>query len=196
MTAFNATRNVEARGMQLLLPYIQELSNGRYVVTNKGPLARYLQLSVGDVVYNDTREVMWAAEIKVEETRRPNLFLEIWSNRNLNERGRHAQYGSNPGWLYHSRADWLFYYFLDTDDLFVIDLFALQRWAFGFVHTDGREFDPQLFSEEFRQAGQRKYVQRNETIGRLVPIDLLQKKLKGKMKHCKVRQLSLLKDAA
>lgn len=196
MNAFNATRNVEARGMQLLLPYIQEMSNGRYVITNKGALARYLQLSVGDVVYNDSREVMWGAEIKVEEKRTKNLFLEIWSNRNLNERENHATYGSNPGWLYHSRADWLFYLFLDTEDLFVIDLFALKRWAFGFVHTDGREFDPNLFSEEFRQVGQRKYVQRNETIGRLVPIALLQKRLKGKFKHCHVRQLSLLKDAA
>lgn len=188
MNAFYAARGTEAKGMAILLPYLEERS-GRYVLTSKGTLARHLQLIAGDVLLNTVDEKLWAVEIKVEEKHTGNLFLETWSNRNLNDKSAHAERGSNPGWLVHCRADALLYYFLDTDDLYTINLFRLKRWAFG-----SSESAPHIYLHS--EKPQSKYVQPNDTHGRVVPISVLHEEISSGIRHCKVRQLSLLSEAA
>ena len=170
--AFDAACEVEAQGMRVLLQYIERASDGRYVLTSKGPLSRHLQLIVGDVVMNSRRngDVM-GVEVKCEaENRYRNLYIETWSNKNLDHRLAHAEHGVNRGWLDHSRADWLFYYFIRQDELYIIDFFALKQWAFGKHGEPGRIYD-------FPEKAQGKYHQANKTHGRCVPIHVLAREL-------------------
>lgn len=181
MNAFESASMVETRGMAVLLPYLEEKAHqGRFVRTCKGPLARYLQAEIGDVIVNTTEEKVIAAEIKIEQRHTGNLFLETWSNRNLDDRVSHAERGSNPGWMLKLRADLLLYYFLDTDDLYSVPLFRLKQWAFGCRAKPGRLY-------AFKEVSQQRYGQLNETVGRIVPIAILRDEVG--LRHTKVQQL-------
>jgi hypothetical protein len=156
------------------------------VVTSKGPLSKYVQEVIGDVIMNSDAETFWAIEIKTEqENRHHNFFLETWSNKNLDDKRSHAERGSNPGWLLKLRADVLFYYFLASDDLFIIDLFKLKRWAFGCNEHQGKiwEYDEKL---------QGKSRQMNDTWGRCVPICVIRKEVG--LTRTKVAQLQLFNE--
>lgn len=169
--------------MQLLGPFLRDL-HGRYVLTNKGKLARHLQESCGDLLFNDRDGRIWGVECKAEETYYGNLFLETWSNRNLRNAHSHADRGSNPGWLLKTRADLLFYHILERDELWIIHMLSLKRWAFV-MRSEHRSPRASGCAPE-RMAGrvwdfpireQRKRRQRNDTWGRCVPIEVLKDEL-------------------
>lgn len=181
MNGFDQARTVEHRGMAILLPYLKERASG-FVLTNKGPMAKALQREAGDVIFNTEIDMVWAVEVKVEEKRRDTVFLETWSNRNLESRQGYAERPSTRGWLDHLRSDLLWYYFLESDDLFCWNLYKLKRWAFGHGDTEGRIY---AFPEKRR----RKYGQLNDTLGRCVPIAVLAEECP--YRHAKPRQLSL-----
>jgi hypothetical protein len=187
MNGFYSASAVEAEGMAILLPYLEERTD-RLVLNLKGPLARHLQLVTGDALVNIADELR-SIEIKVERRHTGRLFLETWSNRNLEDKVGHASHGSNPGWLFHTRADVLLYYFLDTDDLYAVSVFALKRWCFGYADKPAQIY-------QWEEVPQKKYSQMNDTHGRCVPIERLQRDLGKGFKHCKVKQLSLLEGAA
>lgn len=147
----------------------------------KGTLARMLQGSFGDVLMNTGAETVWSVEIKVEQNWTGNLFLEAWSNRNLEDKASHAERGCNPGWLLSTGADLLMSYFLDTDDLVVVAMFRLKRWAFGSEDEGGVYAWP-----EKRQG---RYAQRNDSWGRCVPVDVIEREVGAKRLH--VRQMTL-----
>lgn len=191
MTAFDQTRQVEARGMAILTPFLKTRSHdGRLVLTSKGRLARHLQETIGDALFNSDAETIWSVEIKVEEEdRHGNFFLETWSNKNLSDKFSHAQRGSNPGWLLKLQADLLFYYFAASDELYIIDLFALKRWAFT-VNEDGH---PTI--DRYREKLQGKRTQLNDTWGRCVPIVDIMKALPGTRKVFP-RQIELFGEEA
>lgn len=190
MTAFDQARQVEARGMAILTPFLKTRAHdGRFVLTGKGRLARYLQETVGDALFNSDADTIWSVEIKVEEEDcYGNFFLETWSNKNLSDKSSHAQRGSNPGWLLKLQADLLFYYFVASDELYIIDLFALKRWAF--VHDNGR---PNI--DRFPEKLQGKRTQLNDTWGRCVPIATLMAALPT-TKKLFPRQIELFGEAA
>ena len=185
MDAFGNARLVEAKGMAVLGPVLDERADGRLVLLEKGPLARALQETLGDGIFQSPTGRAWSVEIKVEaEERYGNLFLETWSNRNLEDRQSHITRGSNPGWMHHLRADLLLYYFLDTDRLYVLDLFRLQQWAFGSKLT-GQPGGIYAYPEK----PQGKRSQMNDTWGRCVPLSALAEKVGYRLFHPK--QLSL-----
>lgn len=109
----------------------ERADRGRLVATAKGPLSRTLQRSFGDFLINTNAETVRSLELKVERHWTGNLFLETWSNRNLDDRDAHYEHGSTPGWLVTSRADRPRVYFLDSDDLVTVPLLRLKRSAFG-----------------------------------------------------------------
>jgi hypothetical protein len=152
--------------MAVLLPFLRRRAHdGQLVVTSKGHLARHLQETVGDVIINTGAETLWTCEIKAEQRATGNFFIETWSNKNLSDRASHAERGSNRGWLDKLRADILLYYFIDADELYAINLFRLQQWAF----TAGPRGGGCL--ERYREVRQSRYQQANDTWGRLVPIE-------------------------
>ena len=165
MNAFEDARSVEARGLVRILPLL-EYRYERYVITDKGPLAPVLQKMVGDIIVNRQQGDMRSIELKTEEYSSKNLFLETWSNRNLDSRQQHADRGSTPGWFLTQRADLLLYQFLENDHLYVFDFFKLKQWAF----VNRRLFD-------FKEVPQSKRVQKNDTWGRLVPLAILKREV-------------------
>lgn len=201
MNAYEATRVVEADAFERLKPYLrQEASN--FVMIDKGPLAKFLQGEVGDIMLNKRgSNKLLSVELKSERTHTGNLFLETWSNKNLENMQHRADYGMNPGWLHKSRADLLFYYFLDTDQLYIAQMFALQRWAFGSRSSPqanlyaSRLADPtariEYFEDWYPEVFQKKYAQTNDTWGRLVPVKTLMRNMEPPMKVVTVRQLDM-----
>lgn len=190
MDAFARACSVETRGRSVLEPFLLAKADGRFVLFDKGPMAKALQETVGDGVFSIAGDREYFVEIKTEQKHTGNLFLETWSNRNLKDRDNHAALGSNPGWLMKLRADLLLYYFLDNDHLYVFDLFKLKRWAFvqpGQSGHDGRVYD-------YREVEQGTHLQRNDTRGRIVPISDLAVEPGYRLLHPRQMPLPFMED--
>jgi hypothetical protein len=184
MNGWDRARLVEVRAMQILQRFLRDNAHdGRLVLFNKGALAKALQAEYGDAAFNSDADTVHTVEMKAEERWTGNLFLETWSNRNLDFRDSHAERGSNPGWLLKQRADLLLYYFLDNDHLIVVPLYALKRWAFGCTGQAGRIY---AYPEKI----QRKYEQANDTVGRVVPVADLAREIPS-LRVFRARQLEL-----
>lgn len=183
MSAFTECQDIGQQGLERLLPLIQAKSHkGQFVVTSKGPLAPYLQKSVGDVLLNTDSETLYSIEVKTErENKTGNFFLETWSNKNLRNRSSHAQLGSTLGWMLTLRADLLFYYFLENDDVYIINFLNLKRWAFG-----NNEHQGKIYSHPEKQT---TCDQLNDTWGRCVPISEIRKEVG--FRHIHLPQLEL-----
>lgn len=154
MNAFDKAREVEEESMRILTPFLKKISlDGRFVLTTKGRLAKELQKTVGDALFNNQKGELRAIEIKAErENAWGNFFLETWSN-------KHRE---TPGWLHTLNTDLLFYHFIASDELYVMDFQKLKNWLL-----------PKniLAYPEKRQT---KYDQLNDTWGRCVPIKSVQ----------------------
>lgn len=207
MNGWTQARGVEAEGWVVLKPYIEEHTDGRYVLTGKGTLSKWLQESAGDVMTNTPDGRLWTIELKTERKWTGNLFLETWSNRNLDGRSGHGLHGSNPGWLAKLRSDLLLYYFLDADILVSLDMFQLKRWAFGYVDRDDvvtgnlyrHRWDAALKAcvPVFREMRQRVHVQANDTWGRIVPIGILHDEIGPQfVRRTRVKQRALIEERA
>ena len=195
MNAFHSARGIEQEAWRKLRPFLSARTDDRYVLIDKGPQAKRLQEEIGDVIANvggNGRAV--TIELKAEEKDTGNLFLETWSNRNLDNRLSHAERGSNMGWFFKTKADLLWYYFLQTDRLIICDLFTLKRILLAPVERKGRGLEPWplLGWEEKRQ---NKYEQLNDTWGVCAPITALQKVLgAGQLKVTTGRQISMFDE--
>jgi hypothetical protein len=165
LNSFEEASLVSEEALKYLLPFIAGKCDTGYVLIDKGQLAEFLQKIVGDVIASANGRC-WTIEIKAEWKFTGNFFLELFSNRNLDDPASHAMRGSTVGWLYTLRCDLLFYYFHDVDELYILRFFPLKQWAFG----SGKESGLIQF---FEQKSQQKYYQRNDTWGAIVPIDVL-----------------------
>ena len=146
MNAFQQARTIEEIARQEILPWLHLKCES---VEECNSL--FLQKIVGDfIVVQEGRKR--AIELKAEAKYTGNVFLETWSNR--------PEF--TFGWLWTTRADYLFYYFTDNHSLYVIDLPALQRWA-----VEGGIY-------QYPEKPQGKYDQINYTWGRVVPLIALQ----------------------
>ena len=152
--AFDLACCVEDRALNDLMPFLEQKSfNGRFVLTSKGRLSKFLQKEIGDVVLNTSLKNVASVEIKSEqENKYGNLFLETWSNRQR----------FTVGWMYTLNADFLFYYFIENRQLFICNFQALKKWAF---------IDSNIY--KYTEKPQSKYTQLNDTWGRCVPINIL-----------------------
>lgn len=177
--AFEQGRSVERESRAIIEPFLEEHSDGRVVYTDRGRLAMEFQKQYGDVLIQDKKTgALWTIELKAEKRKSDNLFLEVWSN------------GSrlNTGWMFTSRADLLFYHFLESDELYIVKLPLLQRWFhFGEGIKEGRPHQYQPGYERFPLKAQAKYNQMNDTWGKCVPISVIQREVRMK----KVNPLAL-----
>lgn len=185
---FKEARGVEARSLDILEPFLERQAfKGRFVITSKGPLAKFIQATAGDVLFNIDRERFLALELKADATDMPNLFLETWSNRNLEDMNDHATRGSTLGWLLTNRADLLVYHRLNHDEVCVCSMLRLKRWAFGYRDVPGRIY-------AFPERRQSKHDQKNDTWGRCVPVDVLAREV-PRFHRFRIDQLSLWGEA-
>jgi hypothetical protein len=170
MSGYDESRRLEAKGMNILMPFLHEKTDGHFVLLDRGPLAIALQATDGDAILHSRGRGAYSVEIKVENKFTGNLFLESWSNKNLDDLDNHVRVGSNPGWLLKLKSMLLFYYFMDGDRLYVINLFRLQRWAFGANGEKGN-----IYGYEEKKQG--KYSQLNDTWGWCVPVGVIQREV-------------------
>jgi hypothetical protein len=161
MNSFQTCQAVEQESLFRLHPWLQYKTDGHYVITHKGPLAKLLQEQCGDVLMNDAAGSLWAIECKAErENAHGNFFFESWSNK--------SQF--NPGWLWKIQADLLLYHFLnderqdDKNEVYVMRLDELRAWAFE-TESTGR-----WRITRWKEKRQDKYEQLNDTWGFCVPI--------------------------
>lgn len=155
MSAFDLSRAVETAANSVLLPYLRgKAHKNQIVVFGAGRMAAELQ-KTADLVFQKDEKTFYCLEIKAEQSNKSgNLFLETWSNKSR----------LNPGWLVKSRADYLLYYFVDSDELYRVSLPALQRWAFACDENHRENIS------RYPEKKQSKYDQLNDTWGACVPL--------------------------
>lgn len=147
MSAFGEALGVESEGQRILLPWLRKRYD-HVVVNAGGRLALELQ-QICDAFANKGDGFV-AIEMKFEQSNvTGNLFLESWSNRSR----------LTPGWMLKCDATLLTYYFIETDELYVLDLPKLRRWAF-----DGWRI------AKYPEKCQSKRDQKNDTWGWCVPV--------------------------
>ena len=110
-------------------------------------------------------------ELKSESKHTGNLFIETWSDI---RKGVH-------GWLYHYADETrLAYAFNDTHTLYTCEMGELRKWA----HGEG--LDSTIRIKDFREAEQQKYLQRNVTVGGIVPVEVFLREVPSARVHeCK-----------
>jgi hypothetical protein len=159
MTAYDTCLSVEAKGQEIITSWLRQL--GHVVVFNRHDIRNAEFQTYGDlIVKRAVKDKHELVELKIEETNiYGNLFIETWSNKNW----------WNPGWLYKTKADWLFYYFIKEDQLYQMKMENLRRFLFE-THNTGKV---ETFAK-YQEKPQKKYNQPNQTFGLCVPIsDLL-----------------------
>lgn len=167
MGAFEEAVKVEEEGMRYLMPFFRSLSyRGQIVRIMKGELAQKLQQEVGDIMFNSQKDQgLLSVELKIENKNEyGNFFLETWSNKTREK----------PGWMCNGlSATWLGYFFIREQDLYMMRLADLRKWAFQTPSHRGH----QCRIEDFPEKVQRTRKQMNDTWGRLVPIATLQQEI-------------------
>lgn len=149
--------------MAILRPFIESRSlDGKFILTEKGRLAKEIQRQYGDVFMQTRNGGFAAVEVKAErENNHGNLFLETWSNRKW----------FTQGWMYTLDADILLYHFIREDELFVMSFPELRRWAWWHAQSRARLW-------AFPERQQRQHEQMNDTWGVCAPIVVLSRELK------------------
>lgn len=146
--AFVKASKIEQLGELDVLPYMERVwADHTYYPTRHHALIQkvcgdFLVRWLGDAVY---------IELKVEEeNKHGNLFVEMWSNKS---RG-------TQGWFHTCQADRMWYYFLNSRELYMFKMQDLKDWARRNI-------------EKYPEKPQGKYEQLNDTWGRCVPIPVL-----------------------
>lgn len=155
MNVFAKSLSVEREGMNLLIPALEAMWQGMYVVPLQGqsaPIVK-LQQEFGDLLIfskDPLKRHPQAAEVKVERrTPSGSFYAETWSN-NLR----------NPGWVVNSHATYLIYVFLEPSPIaYVMDMPSFKGW----VRDNERRLKVR------RPDANREQL--NETVGVLAPID-------------------------
>ena len=156
MNPFEKASQIEDQSWEILEPLIQHRSfEGRFVRTARGPLARELQKSAGDVLMNTDEKSVFGLELKAEVKWTGNVFLERWSNRSR----------FTPGWFETAKCDLLLYHFLNNDTLYGFRFRKLREW-FYYCENMGVPV-----ASRYKLAGQKKHDQLNDTWGYIVPIN-------------------------
>lgn len=156
MNAFVKCSEVEKRAMAALIPYANK-HNAQLFMTN-GQM--YIQKVYGDMITKLSDGRHQIVELKTEQSNKyGNLYLENWSNKTR----------STPGWMQICQADWLWYYFIDSNELYQVKFDSLKDWAFKRNGVD-----------QFKERLQHKTEQLNSTWGWCVPIaHLAKQRLEG-----------------
>lgn len=151
-TSYELTRNLERIAMERVGQYAIKFADDGKVYWHEG---KELQKELGDMSFAYQGKT-YCVELKAEQKFTGNLFLETWSNRSR----------WTIGWMYTTKADKLWYYFIDNDELYYANVETLRDWCFGSGDGAGQIY-------KHRELKQSKYAQKNDSWGRIVPIETL-----------------------
>ena len=163
----NISDKVEGYAESWVFPFMQSMLPGyavQPVPENIQTQHRYGDKWLASVKHQHAIEV----ELKAEARHTGNLFIETWSDLRAGV----------AGWLYHYNDDTrLAYAFNDLHRLYTCRMGDLRRWA------QGQGFQSMLRIEDFPAREQRKYEQKNVTIGRVVPAEVFLCEVSGAKVH-------------
>lgn len=111
------------------------------------------------VYKKEDKEIMISVEVKTDKYTTGNFWFETLSNEAL----------GTLGCFVKSKARFLFYYFIEWDSMYIIQLKKAQSW---FNENMSRFKESKTTTNE-------KGVYRHTTVGRLVPISIMMKEVKG-----------------
>jgi len=165
--AFHDARRVEVESRRIIEPMLELHTDGRFVYTDKGRLAKEFQRRFGDVLIRMAANgEMLSVDMKAERKDSANLFLEMWSN------GQRYTFG----WMAYSEADLLFYHFLESDRLYITHMQRLKRWFWFGVGPERKSGETRIHVPGFLRfppKKQGKYKQLNDTWGCCVPVSVI-----------------------
>lgn len=160
MNSFKTASKLEEQSLGVLLPILLKTFGDKVFPTNNHAMSAEFQKTCGDFLARKSLGDVIGLELKAEKKHTGNLFIETWSNRKW----------FNPGWLYSSKADYILYHFLDSNVCYVISMKALKKFCFITESTKAKR--PGRI-EDYPEVQQAKYDQKNDTWGRLIPIEHL-----------------------
>jgi len=168
MNDFNNSLRTEHKGKVIIYDWL-DLKNNNYASIYDGfdsPDDKVMQKHGDCIIFDKNGRGSWV-EIKIEEENKfGNFFIETISNKNVRNEFEHLERASTQGWFWSSRATWIFYYFLKSDELFAFRLFHLKRWLLS--DDDGNPYHPII--DRYPEKPESKAIQKNDTWGRCVPI--------------------------
>lgn len=156
--SFAKCLDIERESKRLLIPFVAAQHGTRPVEIPHD----YDSQTMGDWRITRRDGYEFNVELKAEVDDTGNLFLETLSN----------WHTTRYGWFLTSRAEQLWYHFLDTKCLYTVPLGLLRWWAWGAEDDiDSGHID------KYREVSQQKYGQPNLTKGFLVPVRILQREV-------------------
>lgn len=155
--AFKDMCKVSSTGIEVVTKLLSDSPRIASIINAENhKLFRYLDIDL--IVTKKTGEVI-TIEIKTDTHTTGNLYIELKSNIEHN----------TQGWLYKSKADYIYYYFTKTNQLIAIDLESLQDHL--------RDFRGYKYTFNQTTVQGTKYT----TLGVLIPIDALLNNCKSKV---------------
>lgn len=153
--AFDLCLSVEERAMEILEPLIPYYYGSCVRVQGDTQLVKWVQQNMGDVLAKNPNEATEIVDVKAEEENKyGRFFLEVWSNKSRGKRG----------WMATAHYTKLWYFFLESRELFIIDFTTLREWAFRRL-------------VDYPEREQKKYDQLNDTWGRCPPIAVIREEV-------------------
>ena len=158
--SFAACLDVERHAKRLLLPFVKT----EFGAVPKEIAHDYASQATGDWTICDRMGYTFTVELKAEVVDTGNLFLETVSN----------VHTMRYGWLCTSRAEQLWYLFVDTRTLYTMRFCDLRWWAWG----DPEDVESGAIGK-YRCVRQKKHKQENLTEGFIVPFSALASGVRG-----------------
>lgn len=157
--AFEVASQTGQIGINITSSFLKYVYKGKLEIIDDSERQR----TVGDLIFTPDGGRPYTFEVKTELKNTGNLFIETYSNKSCGRRG----------WLHNLMdTDFLYYYFVNDNSLIRMSFQALKRWA---LKPDGSETARFL---EFTEMPQNKFIQKNDTFGRLVPMRVLEKEVR------------------
>ncbi len=138
--SFKTCCQTESEGREILIRF----ANSRGIEVVLTDENRNVQKEYGDAVMIKNG-VCKLVEFKIERRHTGKLFLEEWSN-----------FGINPGWLRSCNPDYIWYYFIDADLLYITTPAYCRKL---------------VDEKDFPMKQQKKHKQLNDARGYCVPVE-------------------------
>ena len=153
--------NFSKRGIEIVCRYLKSLKKTVQIKNVEGE--KDYQKNDIDLVWvykKDDKSRMISIEVKTDKYTTGNFWLETISNEEI----------GTAGCFIKSKAKYLFYYFTEWDNMYIIPLKKAQSW---FLENLNRFRESKTTTKD--GLGRHKHT----TVGRLVPIETMMEEVKG-----------------
>ena len=159
---FNNSINIGNAGEEIVKKHIESLSNVNNITDVSGD-SKYQDLDI-DLLIDFSDGTSCSVEIKTDTYNSGNIFFETMSNLEANV----------LGCMYKTKADYLFYYFTETKELYIMSMSRYLAWF---------EANKNRFKEKKLRNVNRRNNGFYTTVGYTIPKSFLEKNFKNYKKR-------------